>query len=125
MRGTPLSECLSSDLINQYFLIESEENLQSSVDTRESHEGETQKSGREHHDSHTLHALWNLYQFELLTHAGKNRQSHSKANGCREGIDHALKQIIILLNTEDGNTKHGTVGRDKRQEDTESLIQCR
>ena len=48
-------------------LIQSEKYFQTTVDTRETHEGKTQQSGREHDNSHALHALGNLYQFQLLT----------------------------------------------------------
>ena len=82
-----------------------------------------EQTGREQHDGHALHALRDLYQLELLTHAGEDRQSQTEADSRREGIDDGLQQIEVFLDHEDGHTEHGAVGRNQRQEDTQCLIE--
>lgn len=61
----------------------------------------------------------------IVRDACKDNESQGKAESGREGVNHALKQIIILLDNQDGYTQHGTVGSNQRQEDTERLIKCR
>ena len=98
-------------------LVQSEQNLQTAVDTREAHEGQREQSGRQHDDGHAAHALGNGDQFELFAHTGKDGEGKAETNGCREGIDDALQQVEVLLNAENGYTKHSTVGGDEGQED--------
>ena len=104
-------------------LVEAEEGLQAAVDAAEAHESQGEQSGGEHHDGHALHALGDTYQFHLLAHTGKHSQRQAEADGRREGIDDTLNQVVVLLDHEDGDAEHGTVGRDERQEDAEGLIE--
>ena len=69
-------------------LFKAEECLQTAIDTWEAHEGKTQETNEEHH------------------------------NDRREGIDHRLQEIIVLLSAEDGHTQYNTVGRGQRRTHT-------
>ena len=106
-------------------LIETEKHLQTTVNAREAHEGETQQASGEHDNGHTLHALGNLHQLELLAHTSKHSERQSEANGCGEGVDYRLQEVVVLLDAEDGHTKHGAVGGDEGEEDAKRLIESR
>ena len=61
-------------------LVQSEQGSKTTVNTRETHEGKTEETGREHDDSHTTHPFGNVYQLQLLTHTCKDGQCQSETN---------------------------------------------
>ena len=88
---------IQPSLLIQPFLFQSKQSLQTTVYTRETHEGKTEESGCNHHDGYTLHTLRNANQSLLLTNAGKDNESQGKAESCRERINHTLQEIVVLL----------------------------
>lgn len=121
--GLNISTQLSQSSELTVALLETEQGSQATVYTRETHEGKTQESCRYHDNGDTLHALRNANQSLLLADAGKDNERQGKTKSCREGVNHTLKQIEVFLNNQNGYTQHGTVGCDKRQEDTQCLIE--
>ena len=102
-----------------------EQRIQACVDTTEAHEGKRKQTCRDEDDGHTTHATGHFRQIQLLAQTCKHHQGKSEANGRGEGVDDALQEVVILLDDEDGDTQHGTVRGDERQEDAQGLIECR
>ena len=48
---------IDSDRIGWCQSVQSEQHLQSAVNTREAHEGQREQTGREHDDGHATHTL--------------------------------------------------------------------
>ena len=60
----------------------------------------------------------------LFAQTGKDNQGQRETECRGKGVDHALQQVEVFLNHEDGHTEHSAVGRDERQEDAQSLIEA-
>ena len=94
-----------------------------SHDAGEAHEGHGQQAGGEERDGDAFHRRGDVQARELLADAGEDDEREREADGRREGEDDGLRQVVILLNNEDGDAKDGAVGRDQRQEDAEGLLE--
>lgn len=103
--------------------LQSEEDLEASVYSAEAHECHGKEGCGNEGDWHATEGFWHFHHLELLAKTREEDHGEKEADTCREGVDDAFKEIVILLDDEDGNTKNTAVGSDERKEHAKGLIE--
>ena len=91
----------------------------------EAHEGHSEDTGRDEGDGNAFHRGGQLGAGELLADASEDHEGEREADSDGDRVDDALQQRVFLLDDEDGDPEDAAVCRDEREEDAESLVECR
>lgn len=99
----------------------------------EAHESHGEEAGRQEGNRRSLHRLRYFIQCQLLADTCEKDQRKAEAKSSGKGKQRAFqhpvlrahRQFLRAVCYQNSHTENTTVGRDKRQEDTKRLIQCR
>ena len=92
-------------------------------DAAEAHEGQGGHSRSHQGDGQALEALGGDGLLHPAAHAGEQDHGHQEADAGAGGADDALREIIAIVDVQDGHAQDGAVGGDQGQIHTQRLVQ--